>query len=79
MDFSTPVRKEKATVSKHFLTRTHAKGQGTEVSIDELYTIAEGYMQAESELLEKILIPLIPNASSGPNGHSERAESWLPA
>jgi len=63
-----PGKNGKATVSKYFLTRTHAKSQGTEVSIDELYAIAEGYMQAESELLEKILMPLIPSASSGVNG-----------
>ena len=60
----------KSIVSKYFLTRTHAKGQGIEVSIDELYAVAEGYMQAESELLEKILMPLVPTASSNATGHS---------
>jgi hypothetical protein len=60
----------KAIVSKHFLTRIHAKGQGTEVSIDELYAIAEGYMHAESALLEKILTPLISNVSPGATDHS---------
>lgn len=50
----------KGLVSKHFLTRTHAQGQGVEVSLDELYAIAEGYMKAESDLLASILTPLLP-------------------
>lgn len=65
-----PATNGKTTVSKHFLTRTHAKGQSTEVSIEDLYAVAEGYMQAESALIDQILKPLTGNASLFANVHS---------
>ena len=46
-------------VGKTFLKRTHAKGESVEVTLDALYDVAEGYMQIESELMSKILIPMI--------------------
>ena len=55
-----PGENNKATVSKHFLKRSHAEGNASEttVSLDELYEVAEGFMKIESELLTKILAPL---------------------
>lgn len=55
-----PAADGKAIVSKHFLTRTHAQSQRVEVSLDELYAIAEGYMKAEFDLVESVLTPLLP-------------------
>lgn len=56
-----PSDDSQAIVSKHFLMRSHAKGDASKakVSIADLYEVAEGFMKAESDLLSAILGPLM--------------------
>jgi hypothetical protein len=58
-----PGKDGKVLVGKTFLARTHAKGQAQEVSLDEIYGVAEGYLKIESEMLTTILMPLVTKAS----------------
>jgi hypothetical protein len=59
-----PGKDGKIFVGKTFLKRTHAKSESVEVTLATLFALAEGYMQVESVLMEKILIPMIPGGAS---------------
>lgn len=46
-------------VSKVFIERSFAKADEQEVSIDQMYDLAEGFLQIESDLMTQILHPLL--------------------
>ncbi|MRD71999.1 hypothetical protein GH865_01860 [Rhodocyclus tenuis] len=48
------------SVGKPFLKRSHSEGKFQDVTLEEMYEVAEGYMQIEAELTSQILIPLLP-------------------